>query len=160
MIRWAILCAVCALPVQAETLYFACDFGSDRSVSVTHTDTQAVYDFRHPTNSLRLTRDVTDVHLTPWPGVGRTIWEEVIFTNAGVQYLVYASIDRIPPEDETDEIETQLSGGIRVSRGETLFGELTCQPDTIDFPWGSGLYDAKTAAGQCYDTSSREWSDC
>ncbi len=160
MIRGIALALFCATTATAETVHFACDMGEGKSVGVTLEDGTAIYAFRHPTNSLTLTRDVQDVHLTPWPGIGRTIWEEVAFENAGFRYLVYASIERIYPEDESAEIETSVSGGIIVSRGETRIAELSCLAGTIDFPWGTELFDAKEAAGQCFDRTSTLWADC
>lgn len=149
-----------ATEASAETLLFACDMGEGRDLRVTLSDATATYAFGHPTNSLTLTRDVRDVHLTPWPGIGRTIWEDVVFQNAGYSYLVHASIERIDPENENDDIETNISGGIIVSRGETQVAKLSCLAGTVDFPWGTELFDAKVAAGQCFDQTSRLWADC
>lgn len=151
---------LCATAAPAETLLFSCEMGEGRSLRVTLTDSTATYAFRHPTNSLTLTRDVRDVHLTPWPGIGRTIWEEIVFQNAGYSYLVHASIERIYPEDENEEIETNVSGGIIVSRSETQIAELSCQTGSVDFPWGTELFDAKVAAGQCYRREENLWAAC
>ena len=160
MKRWIALAILSASSASAETLYFACDMGEGRGVRVTIDDTTAIYAFRHPTNSLTLTRDVRDVHLTPWSGIGRTIWEEIVFQNAGYNYLVHASIERIYPEDENDAVETNVSGGVIVNRGETQIAELSCAAGTVYFPWGTELFDAKVASGQCYYRTSGLWAAC
>lgn len=158
--RLACLALALAQPVVAETRLFACDFGPDRSVEVTLTGTTATYAFRHPTNSLTLNRPVTQVHLTPWPGIGRTIWEEIAFQNAGYTYRVFASIERIPPADDEGDISVNVAGGIVVLKDETRIVGLDCTPGTVDFPWGNELFDAKRAAGQCYDRAEARWDAC
>lgn len=162
MIRAAVLLAMSAPATQAETLHFACDFPNGKRVEITHTDTTATYAFGRPgrLDELVFTRPVNQVDLTPWPGVGRTIWEEVTFHNAHHFYTIHASIHRIYPEDENADIEVALSGGIVVRRGDEEVAHLTCLPETVDFPWGTGLFEAKERAGQCYDHSSRAWGTC
>ena len=151
----AMSCAV------GETQHFACVIGT-KTVEVCHDDNTARYSFGPAggTSDLQITKPVTEVDLTPWPGIGRTIWEELTFHNAGHSYTVHASIDRAPPEDETDDIVVTVFGGIIVRRGEEEIADLTCDPGTVDFPWGHELFDAKEAAGQCYDPGTRGWLPC
>ena len=157
--RLALVFLALAQPAFAET-WFACDFGENRSVTVSHDNETAVYAFEHPTNNLTLTRPLAEVHLTPWPGIGRTIWEEVTFQNAGYSYTVFASIDRIPPDNDEGEIQTELSGGILVTKDNREIVHLDCLRQTIDFPWGTSLFDAKEALGQCYDPGTHTWDAC
>ena len=157
--RVAFLLFALAQPAAAET-WFACDFGDARSLAVTHDDTSATYAFTHPTSSLTLTRPLDQVDLTPWPGIDRTIWEEVTFHNAGHGYTVFAAITRIYPEEDDGEVLMELSGGILVTQGEDEIARLDCLPGTIDFPWSTILFDAKEAAGQCFDPVNRSWAAC
>ena len=162
MIRAAVLFATLATTAGAETLHFACDFPNGKRVEITHTDTTATYSFGTPggLDDLTIIRPVSQVHLTPWPGIGRTIWEEVTFLNDGHSYTIHASIHRIYPDDDEGEIEVEFAGGIIVQNGEAELAHLTCLPDTVDFPWGTGLFDAKEKAGQCYDHTSLSLGAC
>ena len=162
MIRLAVICSTLATGALADSLHFACHFPNGKAVTVTHTDATATYRFGRPgrESELTITRPVADVHLTPWPGIGRTIWEEVTFFNEGHSYTLHASIERVYPDDENAEIEAHLFGGLIVRKGERELARLTCLPQTINFPWGTGLFDAKVGAGQCYDQNSRDWGRC
>ncbi|MCV6594716.1 MAG: hypothetical protein OIF48_17330 [Silicimonas sp.] len=142
-----------AAPAAAEP-YFACEFGQDRDVTVTHDAETARYAFRHPTNSLTLTRPFAQIDYTPWPGMGRTIWEEIGFDNAGYRYTVFAGIDRDP------EVTNGRSGGIIVSKDGREIVRLDCRPDSINFPWSTSLLEAMEAAGRCLDIGSQSWIDC
>ena len=111
-------------------------------------------------NELRLSVPIEDIHLTPWHGVGRTIWEEVKFHNLGVRYTVYGAIDRALSENSDGEVVTEISGGIVVKVGERDPVHLACDKNSVDFPWGTSIFDAKTAKGQCFDRVMRVWRAC
>lgn len=108
---------------------------------------------------LTLTETVQDVEYTPWPGIGSTIWEEVAFKNQDYRYVVYAALVRSFPENETDDITVTPTGGITVYEGDAEIANLRCDEGSVDFPWGTGLFDAKTALGLCFDVSEG-WSAC
>ncbi len=106
---------------------------------------------------LTLFAPINTVAYTPWPGAGSTVWEVVSFTNADYTYATFGEIHRIFPDDPNDEIEVRKSGGVIVTRGNDTIAQLSCDPDTIIFPWGEGLSDAKIAAGLTYDYSAQVW---
>ena len=162
MIRLAVLLAGLAAGVQADELYFACDFPNGKRVEIMHTDRSATYAYGDPgvLDDLVLKRPLNQVYLLPWPGIGRTIWEEVTFENRSYFYTVFGAIERLYPEDEDAEIEVRVSGGIVVRRLDDEVARLVCLPGTVDFPWGSGLFEAKEASGQCFDRDVREWRTC
>ena len=146
-----------------EVLHFACTVNDGtKKVEVCHTTDEVTYRFgpRGGPLELLLRQPVAQIHLTPWPGIGRTIWEEVTFRNAAYTYTVYGSIERTPPEDGAGDIVVTVSGGIIVRQDEQEIAHLTCDPGSVDFPWGTGLYEAKEAAGQCYDRREQKWHDC
>lgn len=147
---------------QGEEPFFSCTFPSGKQVHVCHTDQYARYEFGAPgaVPELAISTLIEDVHLTPWPGVGRTIWEEVRFENEGYSYIVQGAIHREYPEDENADIIVSNSGGVTVLRGDETLASLSCIEDSIEFPWGDGIYRAKTELGQCYDDRPRVWSDC
>ncbi len=159
-----LLVPTASLPCEpSETLHFACTVkNGTKKVEVCHTLDEATYRFGPPGGQaeLELRRPVTDVHLTPWPGIGRTIWEEVIFRNASHSYTVYGGIDRAPSEDGSGEILVTLAGGVVVHQAEQEIAHLTCDPGSVDFPWGTGLFEAKETAGQCYDRRRQQWHAC
>ncbi len=146
-----------------ETRHFACSFeNGTKAVELCHDDMQARYVFgpaRGPAE-LRLTRALSEVGLVPWPGIGRTIWEEITFENEDHAYVVHGSIERVYPQNETDEITVVVSGGILVEKSGREVASLICDPDSVDFPWSSELFDAKEAAGQCYDPGEQIWQPC
>ncbi len=102
---------------------------------------------------LTLSEPLETVAFTPWPGVGGAIWQSVAFTNNGTTYEVWDAIQRGP--DETSPRE----GGINVLRDDALQAQLDCKTGTVT---GSVdmLYDAKTSAGQCWNTDSFQWGTC
>lgn len=147
----------------SEETYFACTVSNGaKAVEICHDLDVARYAFgRRPgLNELQITQPVTQIGLIPWPGIGRTIWEEVTFENAGFQYTVFAVIERNLPEKENDEIVVTRSGGIVVMQGGDTVAELSCDAGSVDFPWGTGLFEAKLAAGQCFEPALREWQSC
>ena len=145
-----------------EDLFFSCVFAGGKEVRVCNTDQYARYDFGVPGNvpELSLSVPIEDVHLTPWPGVGRTIWEEVRFDNEGYGYVVFGAIHREYPEDENADIIVTRSGGINVLKGEDSVATLSCLEDSIEFPWDDRIYAAKIEAGQCYDDREFLWTFC
>lgn len=111
-------------------------------------------------DELHLSVPVAEAELVPWPGIGRAIWEEIVFRNGAVTYTVYGVLDRVLPESDEDEIVVTRSGGVVVSEGETELAHLECDTGSVDFPWGSGIHDAKAALGLCFDRSAGIWTEC
>lgn len=150
-----------ACPNDAQP-HFSCMLGDGKKVlEICYLTDHATYSFGPPgAPELFLNRHVTDVALIPWPGIGRTIWEEVAFTNDDHTYTVYAAIERVFPENEEDDIQTDVTGGVIVTKDGTELARLGCDPGTVDFPWGTGLFDAKIRNGQCYDQGARQWAPC
>jgi hypothetical protein len=91
---------------------------------------------------LALARPVQEVEMTPWPGVGRSIWEDFQFRNGDVSYRVFYSIDRF------SEGEPALTAGVMVEKGEETLAELDCDPGTIDAGYPLPLWDAQELAAQ------------
>lgn len=150
--------AFAACPAGTETA-FACSFSSGRkAVDVCYGPETVSYAFGRPGRAPELTLSVplAEVDYQPWPGIGRAIWETVTFRSGDVSYTVFGNIDR-PVEAGT---EPEVTGGIEVRRGETVLATLSCDPGTVDFAYGGGLHDAKTALGQCWDPGAQRWSVC
>ena len=151
-----------AIPALAE-----CQAGSQVLVSCTlkggakQLDTclmgdQALYRYgpRNGAPELELRHHVRDVDMQPWPGVSRTIWEGFTFFNKDLGYEVYYSIDKGP------EL-TDIRGGITVLRGDKTLASLECDPGSvISSGYSLPLYEAKEAAGQCWDHSQFAWVSC
>lgn len=92
---------------------------------------------------LVLTRDIGEVVYTPWPGVGRTIWEDVQIRNKGITYAIHTWVER--PLDESDPGGSGT--GVAVLRGDDPLAEIECAGEqTADFtPLGVELI----ARGYC-----------
>lgn len=148
---------------NGQERHFSCSFENGAKwVEVCIGADTGTYSFGHinAAPEMVLVRPVSDIGLVPWPGIGRTIWEEVSFQNEGHRYVVYAAIERALPEDGEEEITATVSGGIAVTHNSQEIARLRCDPGSVEFPWGTTLFDAKSTAGQCYDRSTRSWANC
>ena len=165
MRRFQVGCAVALLAGQAWA-----DCGADQLVMTCRIDgkTTAVhlcqgpdsvrYRYGTPGKSadLVLTSTLAELEYLPWNGIGRSIYEEVTFRNAGYAYVVWAALDRQITEDDPGE---QLSGGVEVRQGDKVVASLICEPFTIDARIDA-LYEAKTRAGQCWEPTDFTWRRC
>lgn len=102
---------------------------------------------------LRLSVPMSAGTVTPWSGVGRSIWASVGFPNAGYEYEVWHSFDRL------DE-DGGLNAGVNVLQGEDVVAELTCIAGEIAPVFT--LEDTMAAAGYCWNRDRFHWqrSDC
>ena len=101
---------------------------------------------------LTLNERMETVDFMPWPGIGRAIWDSVVFENEGVTYEVWSSFDKM---DENAVME----GGVNVMQGTETLATLTCNKGSV----GRGLEalsDLKAGIGQCWDYDSRTWGLC
>ena len=142
-------------------LYFACGFSDGKAVEVCHDRETARYVFGPPdgTPELELSAPVTEIHLTPWPGIGLDVWEELVFLNAGHSYTIAPRLNRNFPNDDS-AVTVEPAGALIVARGDETLVEMTCDPASVQFPWDTTLFDAKSAKGQCYDPIARHWNTC
>ncbi|WP_411642631.1 hypothetical protein [Loktanella agnita] len=142
-----------------EQTFMSCQIaGDDRLLSVCFDEATAHYSFG-PAGKPELTLDepITTLHYTPWPGVGRAIWESVTFHNDAYSYTVAGGFDRMfDDESDADDVSRHF-GNVTVRRGETIVAELQCDPETVDFAWGEGLWSAKQAADQEWDRAAQRW---
>lgn len=155
MIGWAGAAGAACLP--NEKTFMACTIaGNGKSLRVCFDTDMVHYRFGAPDQppELTLSSPVVAVDYTPWPGIGRAIWESVHFPNAGYVYEVFAGFDRMIQEDDPED---PAFGGVHVLRDDQVIAELRCSPDSVDFTWGDGLFLAKEAAGTTYDMSTRTW---
>ncbi|CUH85757.1 hypothetical protein [Thalassovita mediterranea] len=157
----AFLCATLAIPV------YACPEGATPLVSCPLQDGAKVlqtcllgdhvtYAFGKAgeTPDLHLARPVTDVAMTPWPGIGRYIWEDFTFTNGATSYRVFYGFDKMA------EGAAQLTGGVAVEQGDKVLAELYCDAgQVITSGYPLPLFEAKEAAGQIYSLETQSWSE-
>jgi len=89
--------------------------------------------------------------VTPWSGVGRSIWSSVRFLNAGYAYEAWLSVDRLSEEQA-------LEGGVMVLAmpAEEVIAEVTCRPGEVAGDL-FGLEDAMAQAGYCWDLEVFAW---
>ena len=144
-----------------EETFLSCTFKGAKTVDVCIDGDFVSYAFGPPgAPELALQTHILDVDYRPWPGVGSTIWEEVAFENGNVSYVVTGSLTRTYPENENEEIITTSGGGIDVIEAGITLATLECDAGSADYGWSSTIYDAKTAAGLCWDADYFEWRDC
>ena len=84
---------------------------------------------------LSLTAPVGTFEYTPWPGIGRNIYEEIIFENNGVHYVVQASHERMFPEHDDGEVTVISHGSVTVLQGQQQIAHLQCDAGSVDFSY-------------------------
>jgi len=101
---------------------------------------------------LRLVENIRDVDHLPWPGIGRSIWNETTFYNAEYSYSIYMSMDRMSDEHPID-------AGIVVAKAGKELARLECDKKNLKL----GLFevsDTKKQFGQCWDMEREKWRAC
>lgn len=147
--------AMAQCPSDAEDL-FACTFNNGaKSVTTCFADGAVSYAFG-PTSGaveLELTRDVRDVDMYPWQGIGRWIAEEFTLGNGDYTYAMRYAIDRLS-EDFV------IEGDLIVRKGERVLATLTCDEGSVQTSgYPLPIYDAKVAAGQIWSNEDFEWKE-
>ncbi len=149
-------CAVMALPsfaqAQDEPL-FQCQFVSGKEVTLRTSAQGMSYVFGRPNAKpeLFLLRKYDEIGVTPWNGVGGSIWEVIEFRNADVTYRIWGDFDRMTEAHE-------ITGGIMVERGEEDLARLECLPGTVTYTPFS-FSDAYEAAGYCWSFDDSQWQE-
>ncbi len=110
---------------------------------------------------LTLSEPLVSLGYTPWPGVGRAIWEDVTFTNGAYSYTVFGGFDRMFGDETEADHPTPHFGGVTVRQDDRIIAELTCDRRMTDYGafGGDPIYEAKTAAGQEWDDRAQIWRD-
>ncbi|MEL6573809.1 MAG: hypothetical protein AAFQ64_19320 [Pseudomonadota bacterium] len=148
-----------AAPVFAscDTPFMKCTFqGGAKAVEICLSGSDVSYTFGRVGNAaeLALSVPVVDVDYLPWPGVGSSIWETVTFYNDGYSYEVLVGFERNPENPAH-------FGGITITKAGQELATLSCDPGSIDWGWGTDLFDAKAAAGLCWDYGrDADWKPC
>jgi hypothetical protein len=130
--------------------YLDCPTDDGRRIEACIGTDDFTYRFGKPESwELQLSVPMSAGTVTPWPGVGGSIWSSVGFPNAGYIYEVWSSVDRNP-----DDINP--SGGVIVLKGEEIVGRLECASGTVTTP-AFVLEDAMAIRGWCYDLTDFIW---
>ena len=168
--RHSILCLAVFLagagPARAEGCFgpgvplFHCTVrGGEKAVDLCLQGDVAYYRFGPPRGvaEMLLARPVGEVHMIPWNGIGRTIHEEAGFLNGPFKYSVHYAIDRVP---QAGEIKVTTSGGVTILDGDQFVAQLRCDEGSVSVADVYPLYEAKEAAGQCWDREAFRWGRC
>jgi hypothetical protein len=155
--RAALLLALLAAPLAAPAHAacqgdeaFSCRIGA-KTLDVCYWKGMLTYRFGPEGKpELTLNEPLETVNYTPWPGIGRAIWDSVAFRNEGVTYEVWSSFDRM---DENAVLE----GGVNVLEGDTTLATLTCDKGSVAHGLDA-LYDLKSGTGQCWNMESQAWT--
>jgi hypothetical protein len=149
----ALLLAVLPVPAlacQNDSEVFSCQVGK-KVLEICHWKGALIYSYGPPGKAdLTIAEPLETVEFTPWPGIGRYIWETVAFRNQGYAYKVWTSVERGP------ESITGLEGGVNVLQGDEVVANIACDPGT---PSNSldRIYELKESIGQCWDFDSKVW---
>ncbi len=140
--------------------FLACRIeGSERRLEVCLASQNLTYRFGPPgAPELTLSAPVTAIDYTPWPGIGRTIYEELTFRSGDYRYVVFGGIER-EHDATTGEIIPTRFGGVSVLPGadETPLAAFHCAEGTVDFPWSEAIGDAKRLMGLTFDRQVQRW---
>ena len=153
--RAALLLALLATPASATCQgdeAFSCQIGK-KTLEVCYWKGALIYSYgREGKPELTIAEPLETAAYTPWPGIGRAIWDTVSFQNEGTTYEVWTSFDKM---DENAVLE----GGVYVMEGETMLASPTCDRgsvahglDTISF--------MKAGIGQCWEPETQSWGNC
>lgn len=132
-----------------------------QTLSVCLNGADAVYRYgpTKGTPDLEIAAPIRSVGYMPWPGIGRNIWESVTFTNNGYSYEVFTGFDRAVGDGEEDT--SQVYGSVSVRKGDDEIAALICDAGSVEWSYGGGLYDAKTALGLCWQHwPENQWQPC
>ena len=148
---------------DGEVKFMSCQIENSINVLRVCYDEQAVH-YRFgatgQTPDLALSSTIGAVDYTPWPGIGRSIWEEIRFENDGYRYAVHAGFERMFGDEEYEDVPHRGFGGVNVTRGadEVEVVTLDCDRASVDFGWDDTLFNAKTALGFVWDDRTRMWT--
>ena len=156
MTKWVLvaltLWAVAADSAAADVV-FDCAIGA-KQLSVTLEGEAATYTFGPKgAPEVTITAAPRDLNYLPWKGIGRFMPEAVDFANQGTIYQVWHEVEKQIDENAP---EPSILGGVRVLKGDEWLAVLHCDapPSVLNL---QAIYDAKLAAGQCYDWESQAW---
>jgi hypothetical protein len=153
--RAALLLILLAAPANAACQgdeAFSCPIGK-KTLDVCYWKGMLTYRFgREGKPDLTISEPLETVAYTPWPGIGRAIWDSVAFENEGVTYEVWSSFDRM---DENAVLE----GGVNVMRGDKMLATLTCDKGSVERGLDT-ISDLKAGIGQCWSYDSQSWGTC
>lgn len=158
-----LLLALPRAPALADTPpLFQCEFANGKTVTLTAADQGITYRFGRPGHApeLQLYRLYSEVFVTPWPGIGRTIWEEISLGNDGYTYRIWGALDKMKA---VEDASSALSAGLIVARGEPgqdgeELAQLDCQPGSISYDVFA-FSDTYEAAGYCWDSAGQIWKE-
>lgn len=155
MRAFCLLLTLLAAPAMAdcpnESEVFACEING-KPLQICHWKGALIYNFGPRAKpELSIAEPLETVAFTPWPGVGRYMWETVDFRNGRFTYRVYTSVERGP------EATTGLTGAVTVFEWETEIAYLECDAGTPTTSLDV-LYGLKQSIGQCWDFDSKSWS--
>ena len=153
--RAALLLALLASPVHSACQgdeAFSCTIGK-KTLQVCYWKGALIYSYgRDGKPDLTIAEPLETVTYTPWPGIGRAIWDSVAFQNEGVTYEVWSSFDKM---DENAVLE----GGVNVMQGDKTLASLTCDKGSVQTPLDL-ISDLKAGIGQCWNYDSQSWGSC
>jgi hypothetical protein len=153
--RAALLLGLLAAPASAACqgdTAFSCALGK-KTLQVCSWKGALIYSYgRDGRPELTIAEPLETVKYTPWPGIGRAIWDSVAFQNDGITYEVWTSFDKM---DENAILE----GGVNVMQGDTALASLTCDKGSVTHSLDA-ISDLKSGIGQCWDPDARTWGRC
>ncbi|AUH32274.1 hypothetical protein [Paracoccus tegillarcae] len=148
--------AACATGGQSV---FSCSFhGGSKEVQLClHTD-RVTYAFGRPgqRSELQLAAPLDQSEFLPWPGIGPTMFNTMVFFNNRHGYAVTGTLERGTQENQP---VAEPGGLIEVSRDGQSLATLRCDAGSVRDGLDA-IHDAKRAAGACWDHSRQVWAAC
>ncbi len=147
------LCLVPGAPVHAACVpgaeSLSCQMSRGRTLEVCAGTEMLTYSFgASDPAEMEISVPFAAAAVTPWPGVGGTIWSSAVFANGDTGYEVWVSQER------NDSAPT--TAGITVQQGGKDIARLACLPGTIE---GDATFfeDVMAARGFCWNSGAGRW---
>ncbi len=148
--------AVAACPSSMQTI-LSCTFSNGKKVLDTCQNGEfATYAFGKVNKKpeMYLETPMRGLNYTPWNGIGRAIYEQVIFRNEDISYVVWSGFERDP-----GMIDPLRAGIVVEDQNENVLAELRCDIGSVRAEI-DGLYDAKSNLNMCWDYNDFQWQNC
>ncbi len=141
-----------ASSAAAEVL-FDCPIGAQQ-LSITLAGDTAIYTFGpQGAPETVISAAPRDLNYLPWAGMGTSMPEAVQFANAGTTYKVWYAVQK---QMGVNAPLAPTQGGVRVMQASAMLADLVCTAPPSVYAL-ERIYDAKLAAGHCYDWQNQSW---
>lgn len=137
--------AACTVPADS----FTCQVSKGRELSVCAGTEMFTYSFgTGEPPEMEMSIPFAEAEVTPWPGIGRSVWSSIRFRKGSHSYEVWASAEK--------DSDDPAGGGVIVSQNGKEIARIDCRPGTVEAGpevFGEVMY----ARGFCWNGAADRW---